>query len=81
MQINTFAIALCPWHTGRLFHYCMTDESIYHFKGVGSILSLLFFFLWKILLAKKVDSDQTPHNVASDLGLHCLPMSLLRDSK
>ena len=27
-----------------------------------------------------VDSDQTPHNVASDLGPHCLPMTLLRVS-
>ena len=25
-----------------------------------------------------VDLDQTPHNVASDLGLHCWPMALLR---
>ena len=23
-----------------------------------------------------VDPDQTPHDVASDLGLHCLPMTL-----
>ena len=27
------------------------------------------------LLANSVDPDQTPHSVASDLGLHCLPMS------
>ena len=25
-----------------------------------------------------VDPDQTPHDVASGLGLHCLPMTLLR---
>ena len=42
-----------------------------------SILSLLFYFGWKILLANNVDSDQMPHYVASDLGLHCLPMILL----
>ena len=29
----------------------------------------------KILLANNVDPDKTPHNVASDLGLHCLPMT------
>ena len=23
-----------------------------------------------------MDPDQTPHDVASDLGLHCLPMTL-----
>ena len=31
----------------------------------------------KILLANNVDSDQMPHNVASDLGLHCLSMNPL----
>ena len=31
----------------------------------------------KILLANNVDPDQMPHHVASDLGLHCLPMTLL----
>ena len=48
----------------------MLDESICHFRG---ILSFLFYFWWKILLANTVDPDQTPHYVASDLGLHCLP--------
>ena len=33
------------------------------------------------MLANTVDPDQTPHNVASDLGLHCLPMTLLRVSR
>ena len=27
-----------------------------------------------ILLANSVDPDQMPHYVASDLGLHCLPI-------
>ena len=38
-------------------------------------------FVWKIILANTVDCDQTPHDVASDLGLQCLPMSLLRVSR
>ena len=29
------------------------------------------------MVANNVDPDQMPHYVASDLGLHCLPMSLL----
>ena len=41
------------------------------FRDVKFIWSLLSYFLWKILLANNVDPDQTPHNVASDLGLHC----------
>ena len=33
-------------------------------------------FLWKILLADNIDSEQTPHDLTSDLGLHRLPMIL-----
>ena len=32
----------------------------------------------EILLANNVDLEQTAQNLASDLGLHCLPMTLLR---
>ena len=31
--------------------------------------------------ANIVDLDQMPHSAASDLGLHCLPMSLLWDTR
>ena len=27
------------------------------------------------------DPDQTPHSVVSDLGLHCLPITLLEVSR
>ena len=30
------------------------------------------------MLANSVDPDQTPHHVASELGLHCLFMSILQ---
>ena len=30
------------------------------------------------MLANNVDAGQTPNYVASDLGLHCLPINLLR---
>ena len=61
-----------------LTHYILVDSStvIYmtspfcHFRGVGSILQLLFY-KWKILLANNVDPDQMPHYVACDLGRHC----------
>ena len=54
----------------------MSDKSICHFRGVGSILLILFYFGWKSLLADTVDPDQMPHDVASDLVLQCLPMTL-----
>ena len=59
----------------------MLDESICHFRGVGCNLSLLFYFEWKIRFAKNVDPGQTKHNESSDLGLHCLPITLLRVSR
>ena len=33
------------------------------------------------LFANTGDPDQTPHFAASDLGLHCLPITLLEVSK
>ena len=47
--------------------------------GVPGLLCHFYSLVsWKILLANNVEPDQTPHYVASDLGLHCLPMTLLR---
>ena len=34
-----------------------------------------------LFTANSVDPDQTPHSAASDLGLHCLPISLLWDGR
>ena len=72
---------ISPLYTGGFFHCFMLDESICHFRSIRSILSLLFHFYWKLLLANTVDPDQMPHYVASELGLHCLPMTLLRVSR
>ena len=33
------------------------------------------------LFANSEDPDQTPRSAASDLGLHCLPVTLLRVSR
>ena len=33
-----------PLYTGGVFQYYMLDESVSHFRGVRSILSLLFYF-------------------------------------
>ena len=37
-------LKLNPLYTDGLFHSYMLDESIFHFRGIGSILSLLFYF-------------------------------------
>ena len=50
-----------------------------HLSILG-VLTLFFHFIsWKILLINNVDPDQMPHDVASDLGLHCLPMTLMSE--
>ena len=68
---------LNPLYTGRLFQCCLLEKFICHFRSVRSISSFLFYFWWKVLLTNSVDPDQTPHYVVSDLGLHCLSMTLL----
>ena len=51
----------------------MLDESFCHFRGIRSVFDVFVLFLWKILIVNKVDPNQMPHYVASDLGLHSLP--------
>ena len=43
----------------------------------------IYIFLEKMakLFANSGDPDQTPRPAASDLGLHCLPITLLRVSR
>ena len=53
----------------------MLDESICHLGVCRAYFVAFIHFGWQILLANTVDPDQTPHYVASDLGLHCLPMT------
>ena len=52
--------------------------SLFVILGVSGLFVALFYLWWKILFANTVDPDQSPHDVASNLGLHCLPMILLR---
>ena len=47
----------------------------------GQILLLPYFIEIPVFNANGVYPDQTPRSAASDLGLHCLPMSLLWDAR
>ena len=45
---------------------------------------VFFIFIqvyYKIMLANSGDPDQTPHSVASDLGLCYLPISNIKDAR
>ena len=69
-----------PFMSSRLFHLSSLDESISNYKGcLVSFLSQCFIYI-PVLNANSVDPDQTPHSVASDLGLQCMPMSHLPSS-
>ena len=60
---NTDSHELNPLYTSGsgLLHWYMLVKSICHFRGIWAILSLLFYFWWKILLTNNVDPDQMPH--------------------
>ena len=51
------------------------------FKGSGQFLLLPCFIEMPVINANSVDPDQMPLSAASDLGLHCLPMSHLWDAR
>ena len=50
-------------------------------KGVLLVLSVVCFITMSVFNANSVDTDQTPRSAASDLGLHCLQLSLLWDTR
>ena len=57
----------------------MLDESIYHFRGAGSILSVsVILFFMEIRFVNKVGPDHTPRYVGSYLVRHCLFMTLVQ---
>ena len=73
------AITLTHCRRNRLSHtiYWKSPISILGTSGYE-----IYIFLEKMakLFANSEDPDQTPHFAASDLGLRCLPFTLLRVS-
>ena len=51
------------------------------FKGCKINFVAFIPFLMENPVSENIDPDQTPYYTASDLGLHCLPMTLLRVSR
>ena len=64
-----------------IFYFHSSDWSISIYGMCGKFLLLPCFIEIPVFNAQNVDPDQMPHSVASDLGLHCLPMSLLWDAR
>ena len=71
----------------EFLRYILVDSStVTHWASpfvILGVLSLWLFFLYlmEFLLVNDEDPDQMPHYVASDLGLHCLPVTLLQVSR
>ena len=63
-------------------HPYQLDEPILNFRVAGWYFSFLFKFQKKkkLLRANSREPDQTPRFAASDLVLHCLPMSHKKDT-
>ena len=76
-------LILNPLVMNRLFHRYHLDESIYILRDIRSNFSFLFHFSMRIMSENRIAPDGTPHFVASDLGLFCLPtcMSHKKDAR
>ena len=59
------------------FYFNSLDGFISYIRGVWLVFIIIIFAEISELNANSVDPDQMPHSAVSDLGLHCLPMSLL----
>ena len=60
-----------------LFYINSLDWSISNRRDVRSVLLKVCIIKIPVINANSVEPNQTPRSVASDLDLHCLPMSLL----
>ena len=86
--VALYRLCITPYHT-ILTHLCRIDSSTSTlWTGLFPIQGCLVSFLLLPCLigaselnANIVDPEQMPQSAASDLGLHCLRMSLLWDAR
>ena len=64
-----------------LFYLNSLERSISYIKGVWLVFIISCSVEIFELNPNRVDPDQTPCSAVSDLGPHCLPMSLLLDAR
>ena len=53
----------------------------FHFKGCTVVFYIFIQISIEHSVSNSGDPDQTSHSVASDLGLHCLPMFHEKDAR
>ena len=70
-----------PFMSSGLFYQSSLDQSVSNSCVSDYFLLLLCFTENPVVNANSVDPDQMPNSAASDLGLHCLPITLLGVSR
>ena len=70
-----------PFMPSGIFNLDSLDRFISYIGGVWLVFLITMFARISELNANNVDPDQMPHSAASNLGLHCLQMSLLLDAR
>ena len=69
------------WQTILFFFFSFfLERFISNRRGVWLVCIITIFYR-NVFKANSVDPDQTPRSAASDLGIHCLPMSLLWETR
>ena len=69
-----------PFMLNGISHRYQLEQSISVLRDVRWFFSFYSSFNRKLCKQTVGDPDQTPHSVASDLGLHYLPMSNKKDA-
>ena len=72
--ITTLGIGIHQIMSSELFYHSSLDQSISNCRVYGKFLLLPCFIAIPVLNANSTGPEQTLHSVASDLGLHCLPI-------
>ena len=77
-----------PFHLHLLTHCILVDSSTvicwtspFVILGVSGLFVTFILLFMENPVSNSVDPDQMPHYVASDLGLHCLPMTCFQVSQ
>ena len=88
LHFHSFSFLPCPSFSSpllnllSLFSLSLGDDTKWPTRvDVTLSPNSINFIEIPVFKANSVDPDQTPRSAASDLGLHCLPMSLLWDTR
>ena len=78
---QTLELSFNPFMPSGRFYLNSLDRFISYIGGVWLVFIIAMFCRNSELNANRADHGQTPRSAASDLGLHCLSMSLLWDAR